>query len=293
MRFLAAPVHRARRRRAAADRRLLRASSATATSPASARRCCEVGRRARRRCPTTRPATSRRMVHAAVGYARSATGCRRCACTTSIGPGATNMVTGAALATINRLPVLLLPGDIFATRVANPVLQQLEDPRGYDVSRQRRVPAGVALLRPDQPARAAARGAARGDAGAHRPGRDRRGHPRPAAGRAGRGVRLAGGAVRRAGVARRPAGARARRAGPRGRGDPRRAAAADRRRRRRASTPRPPRRCAAFAEATGIPVAETQAGKGSLPYDHPQAVGGDRRHRHRRPPTRWPARPTW
>ena len=51
------------------------------------------------------------------------------ACTSSIGPGATNMVTGAALATINRLPVLLLPGDVFATRVATPVLQELEHPR--------------------------------------------------------------------------------------------------------------------------------------------------------------------
>src|SRR5262249_51104068 len=47
---------------------------------------------------------------------------------------ATNLVTGAALATVNRLPVLLLPADVFATRVANPVLQELEDPRGYDVS---------------------------------------------------------------------------------------------------------------------------------------------------------------
>ena len=56
------------------------------------------------------------------------------ACTTSIGPGATNLVTGAALATVNRLPVLLLPGDVFATRVANPVLQELEDPRSYDIS---------------------------------------------------------------------------------------------------------------------------------------------------------------
>ena len=56
------------------------------------------------------------------------------ACTASIGPGSTNMVTGAALATINRLPVLLLPSDIFATRVASPVLQELEDTRyGYDV----------------------------------------------------------------------------------------------------------------------------------------------------------------
>ena len=56
------------------------------------------------------------------------------ACTSSIGPGATNMVTGAALATINRLPVLLLPGDVFATRVADPVLQQLEQPDAQDIS---------------------------------------------------------------------------------------------------------------------------------------------------------------
>ncbi|GIG89851.1 3D-(3,5/4)-trihydroxycyclohexane-1,2-dione acylhydrolase (decyclizing) [Plantactinospora endophytica] len=74
------------------------------------------------------------MVHAAVGYARTRHRLSTWACTSSIGPGATNMVTGAALATINRLPVLLLPGDVFATRVAGPVLQELEDPRGYDVS---------------------------------------------------------------------------------------------------------------------------------------------------------------
>jgi 3D-(3,5/4)-trihydroxycyclohexane-1,2-dione acylhydrolase (decyclizing) len=74
------------------------------------------------------------MVHTAVGYARMHDRLRTFACTTSIGPGATNMVTGAALATINRIPVLLLPGDVFATRVANPVLQELEDPRSYDIS---------------------------------------------------------------------------------------------------------------------------------------------------------------
>jgi 3D-(3,5/4)-trihydroxycyclohexane-1,2-dione acylhydrolase (decyclizing) len=74
------------------------------------------------------------MVHTAVGYARTLNRVATLACTSSIGPGATNMVTGAALATINRIPVLLLPGDIFATRVANPVLQELEDPRSYDIS---------------------------------------------------------------------------------------------------------------------------------------------------------------
>src|SRR5689334_12667174 len=74
------------------------------------------------------------MVHTAAAFARHRNRLATLACTTSIGPGATNMVTGAALATINRLPVLLLPGDIFATRVADPVLQQLEDPRSLDVS---------------------------------------------------------------------------------------------------------------------------------------------------------------
>nr|BFE83538.1 hypothetical protein GCM10020093_061390 [Planobispora longispora] len=74
------------------------------------------------------------MVHTAVGYARTRERLSTFACTTSIGPGATNMVTGAALATINRVPVLLLPGDVFATRVAGPVLQELEDPRSYDVT---------------------------------------------------------------------------------------------------------------------------------------------------------------
>jgi 3D-(3,5/4)-trihydroxycyclohexane-1,2-dione acylhydrolase (decyclizing) len=74
------------------------------------------------------------MVHASVAYARMKNRLQTLACTASIGPGATNMVTGAALATINRLPVLLLPGDIFATRVASPVLQELEAPAGYDVS---------------------------------------------------------------------------------------------------------------------------------------------------------------
>jgi 3D-(3,5/4)-trihydroxycyclohexane-1,2-dione acylhydrolase (decyclizing) len=74
------------------------------------------------------------MVHASVAYARMKDRLSTFACTASVGPGATNMLTGAALATVNRLPVLLLPGDIFATRVSSPVLQELEDPRGYDVS---------------------------------------------------------------------------------------------------------------------------------------------------------------
>jgi 3D-(3,5/4)-trihydroxycyclohexane-1,2-dione acylhydrolase (decyclizing) len=74
------------------------------------------------------------MVHTAVGYSRMSNRLRAFACTSSVGPGATNMVTGAAVATTNRIPVLLLPGDVFATRRANPVLQELEDPRSLDVS---------------------------------------------------------------------------------------------------------------------------------------------------------------
>lgn len=66
------------------------------------------------------------MVHQAAGFARQRDRLATYAVTTSVGPGATNLVTGAALATINRLPVLLLPGDTFATRVPHPVLQQLE-----------------------------------------------------------------------------------------------------------------------------------------------------------------------
>jgi len=74
------------------------------------------------------------MVHAASGYARMKNRLGALVCTTSIGPGATNMVTGAALATVNRLPVLLLPGDVFASRRPDPVLQQLEVPTAGDVS---------------------------------------------------------------------------------------------------------------------------------------------------------------
>jgi 3D-(3,5/4)-trihydroxycyclohexane-1,2-dione acylhydrolase (decyclizing) len=74
------------------------------------------------------------MVHAASAFAKSTFRMRTMVCTTSIGPGATNMVTGAALATINRLPVLLLPGDIFARRNVAPVLQQVESPQTQDIS---------------------------------------------------------------------------------------------------------------------------------------------------------------
>ncbi|PSK72549.1 3D-(3,5/4)-trihydroxycyclohexane-1,2-dione acylhydrolase (decyclizing) [Streptomyces sp. CS149] len=86
------------------------------------------------RMPYLQGRNEQAMVHAAVGYARQSGRLSAQAVTTSIGPGATNLVTGAALATINRLPVLLLPGDTFATRPADPVLQQLEVPYAGDVS---------------------------------------------------------------------------------------------------------------------------------------------------------------
>ncbi|MBG6184864.1 3D-(3,5/4)-trihydroxycyclohexane-1,2-dione acylhydrolase (decyclizing) [Arthrobacter sp. CAN_A214] len=73
-------------------------------------------------------------VHQAVGYARHTRRRQTFAISASIGPGSSNMLTGAALATTNRLPVLLLPSDTFATRVADPVLQQLEQPYAYDLT---------------------------------------------------------------------------------------------------------------------------------------------------------------
>jgi 3D-(3,5/4)-trihydroxycyclohexane-1,2-dione acylhydrolase (decyclizing) len=74
------------------------------------------------------------MVHAATGFAKASFRMRTLVCTTSVGPGATNMVTGAATATVNHLPVLLLPGDTFARRNVAPVLQQIESPTTQDIS---------------------------------------------------------------------------------------------------------------------------------------------------------------
>jgi 3D-(3,5/4)-trihydroxycyclohexane-1,2-dione acylhydrolase (decyclizing) len=81
-----------------------------------------------------RPQNEQAMVHTAAAFAKMTNRLQTFACTSSIGPGATNMVTGAALATVNRLPVLLLPGDIFANRRPHPVLQQLEHPTSQDLS---------------------------------------------------------------------------------------------------------------------------------------------------------------
>ncbi|TDC63363.1 3D-(3,5/4)-trihydroxycyclohexane-1,2-dione acylhydrolase (decyclizing) [Actinomadura sp. GC306] len=212
------------------------------------------------------------MVHTASGYARMNDRLSTFACTSSIGPGATNMVTGAALATINRLPVLLLPGDIFATRPANPVLQELEDARSYDVSvndcfkpvskywdrinRPEQLPSALmaAMRVLTDPAETGAVTLALPQdvqAEAHdwpeelfhrRVWRIPRPLPEPAAldeasavlRSAERPLIVAGGGVIYSG------------------------ATAELR---------------AFAEQTGIPVAETQAGKGALAWDHARSVG--------------------
>jgi 3D-(3,5/4)-trihydroxycyclohexane-1,2-dione acylhydrolase (decyclizing) len=212
------------------------------------------------------------MVHAAAGYARMRNRLQTLACTTSVGPGATNMVTGAALATINRLPVLLLPGDTFATRVASPVLQELEDPSSLDVSvndafkpvsrfwdrinrPEQLIPSALHAMRvlTDPVQTGAVTIALPQDVQAEA-------HDWPEELFARRVWR----------VARPPAEP-----------DVLAEAAALLRSARRplivagggtiyAEATEALRE---LAEATGVPVAETQAGKGSLPYDHPCAVG--------------------
>ncbi|WBO66230.1 3D-(3,5/4)-trihydroxycyclohexane-1,2-dione acylhydrolase (decyclizing) [Streptomyces camelliae] len=213
------------------------------------------------------------MVHAAVGYARQANRLSTHAVTTSIGPGATNLVTGAALATINHLPVLLLPGDVFATRPADPVLQQLEVPYAGDVSvndtlrpvskyfdritrPEQLIPSAIQAMRvlTDPVETGAVTLALPQDVQAEaydwpeeffaervwtvrRPGADP--------------VELAE-AVRAIRAAKRPlvvAGGGVHHS-------------------------RAEEALAEFASATRIPVASTQAGKGSLRWDHPQDVGG-------------------
>lgn len=213
------------------------------------------------------------MVHAAVGYARQSNRLSAQAVTTSIGPGATNLVTGAALATVNHIPVLLLPGDIFATRVADPVLQQLEVPYAGDVSvndtlrpvskyfdrvtrPEALIPAALQAMRvlTDPVETGAVTLALPQDVQAEaydwpeaffaertwtvrRPGADP--VELDAAIEAIRAARrpliVAGGGVHHS---------------------------------------RAEEALEAFAGATGIPVASTQAGKGSLRHDHPQDVGG-------------------
>ena len=84
--------------------------------------------------PLFQPKHEQSMVHSALGFAKAARRLQLHACTASIGPGATNLLTGAATATVNRLPVLLLPADTFASRRSGVVLQELEDPSGGDLT---------------------------------------------------------------------------------------------------------------------------------------------------------------
>ncbi|MFF7476072.1 3D-(3,5/4)-trihydroxycyclohexane-1,2-dione acylhydrolase (decyclizing) [Streptomyces sp. NPDC008092] len=213
------------------------------------------------------------MVHASVAYAKMRDRLAAFACTASTGPGSTNMITGAALATTNRLPVLLLPSDMFATRAADPVLQQLEDTRGGDVTvndafravskyfdriqrPEQLIPAALAAMRvlTDPVETGAVTLALPQDVQAEaydwpveffrrRVWHVGRPVPEPAA------VERAAALLKNA---KRPlvvAGGGAVYSG--------------------AETA-----LRAFAEATGIPVADTHAGKGAVAWDHPCAVGG-------------------
>ena len=102
--------------------------------------------------PTYRAHNEQAMALAAIAYAKAMHRRRMMACTTSIGPGATNMITAAAVAHVNRLPVLLLPGDVFASRRPDPVLQQVERFRRWHSVGQRLLPSGLPLFRPHHPA---------------------------------------------------------------------------------------------------------------------------------------------
>ncbi|SEP94372.1 3D-(3,5/4)-trihydroxycyclohexane-1,2-dione acylhydrolase (decyclizing) [Streptomyces sp. yr375] len=213
------------------------------------------------------------MVHASVAYAKMRDRLATFACSASTGPGSTNMITGAALATTNRLPVLLLPSDMFATRAADPVLQQLEDSRGGDVTvndafravskyfdrvsrPEQLIPAALAAMRvlTDPVETGAVTLCLPQDVQAEaydwpvaffrrRVWHVSRPVPEPAA--VERAVQLLRGAKKPLIVA----GGGAVYSG--------------------AETA-----LRAFAEATGIPVADTHAGKGAVPWDHPCAVGG-------------------
>jgi len=212
------------------------------------------------------------MVHAAAAYARQKNRLQTLACTSSIGPGATNMVTGAALATINRLPVLLLAGDVFATRRPDPVLQQLEAPHDGDLTvndcfrpvskywdrinrPEQIIPAALAAMRvlTNQAETGTVTLALPQDVQAEAYDYPdeffekrvwRVGRPLPESEMIERAAALIRGAQRPMIVS--------------GGGTIYSEATEALRR---------------FAEATGIPVGETQAGKGSMPYDHPLALG--------------------
>ena len=147
------------------------------------------------------PKNEQAMVHSAIGYARACNLLSTLACTASIGPGSTNLLTGAATATVNRVPVLLLPSDTFANRRQGPVMQALEHPLEADLTVNDAFRPLSAffdrITRPEQLIDLAARG----DARPPRPVRDGRGDALPAPGRPVRGLRLPHGALRAAHLA--------------------------------------------------------------------------------------------
>ena len=155
--------------------------------------------------PTFRAHNEQAMAHAAIAYAKANFRRRVMAATTSIGPGATNLVTAAALAHVNRLPLLLLPGDVFANRLPDPVLQQVEDFGDGTVSVNdcfRPVSRYFdRITRPEQ----IIPGARARHAGADRSGRMRTGDAGALPGRAGRGLRLSRKLLCRAGLDAAPA----------------------------------------------------------------------------------------
>jgi 3D-(3,5/4)-trihydroxycyclohexane-1,2-dione acylhydrolase (decyclizing) len=212
------------------------------------------------------------MVHTAAAYARMRNRLGALVCTTSIGPGATNMVTGAALATVNRLPVLLLPGDVFASRRPDPVLQQLETAWAGDLSVNdcfRPVSRYFdRIWRPEQVVPAALN-AMRVLVNQAETGAVTLAFPQDVQAEAGDFP--AGFFERRVWHVGRPAADAAALS----------AAVASIRGARRPLIvagggviySEATNALRAFCEATGIPAGETQAGKGSLPYHHPSALG--------------------
>ena len=231
------------------------------------------------------------MVHIAAGYARQKNRLGAYACTSIVGPGATNMVTGAALATINRLPVLLLPGDTFANRAPHPVLQQLEAPHDATLSVNDCFKPVSRYFDRDRAPGAAHPGGARGDARADRPGRDRRGHAGAARGRPDGGLRGPGRLPRAARVDGVPPAGGGRGDRPRGRAGAQRGAAADRGRRRR-DLRGGDGRAARVRRGDRDPGGRDPGGPRRAPVRAPAVAGRGRRDRHeRRQPPRAGGRP--
>ncbi len=223
--------------------------------------------------PTYRGQNEQGMALAAIGFAKAMRRRQFMAATSSVGPGAMNMVTAAAVAHANRLPLLLLAGDTFNSRIPDPVLQQVEhfDQPSVTVNDAFR-PVTRYWDRITQPGAGRAVAAAR-DRHAARPGRLRPGLHRAAAGRAGRGLRLPRAALRAGRARAAPAAPRHARAGGGRRRPARRQGAADHRRRRRALLRSPRRGCAASPSSTACPSSRRWRASRRCVADHPLYAG--------------------